>query len=160
MVRFAEGVHQRGNYGEVEIIVTQKKLVVKGRSLPHSVSFSGEVLLSEEPITFAGTVDVNSGMVGEPTHPLYGESVANKILVFPTGKGPTSDPYALYFLKRQELAPKAIINRTLNPTTLVGALMSNIPILFGIAECLSSIFESGEKVDIETREDELIITKP
>ena len=58
---------------------------VKGRVISKGVA-SGEVLLSSEPISFLGGVDAKSGKVVEPGHPLFGKSVAGKVLVFPRGK--------------------------------------------------------------------------
>lgn len=89
----------------------------------------GEALVSPEPIGFLGGVDPETGWVVEPGHPLEGQSVAGKILVFPTGKGSTVGSYTLYRLARNGLAPAAIINRESEPIVAIGAIMADIPMV-------------------------------
>ena len=45
----------------------------------------GEALVSHEPICFYLT-DPKTGVIREKTHELAGKNVANKVLVFPSGK--------------------------------------------------------------------------
>ncbi|MBC7223302.1 MAG: DUF126 domain-containing protein [Anaerolineae bacterium] len=89
----------------------------------------GLALVSPEPIGFLGGVDPESGRVVEPGHPLEGQSVAGRVLVFPTGKGSTVGSYVLYRLAREGLAPAAIINRESEPIVAIGAIMGDIPMV-------------------------------
>ncbi|MGQ9594045.1 MAG: DUF126 domain-containing protein [Anaerolineae bacterium] len=89
----------------------------------------GEALVSPEPIGFLGGVDPETGRVVEPGHPLEGQSVAGKVLVFPTGKGSTVGSYVLYRLARNGLAPAAIVNQESEPIVAVGAIMGDIPMV-------------------------------
>ena len=50
---------------------------------------SGEALVSSDSISFYGGVDPDNGVIVEKGHDLEGQSVAGKILVFPSGKGST-----------------------------------------------------------------------
>ena len=89
----------------------------------------GTALVSPEPIGFFGMVDAETGLVVEQGHSLQGESVAGRILVFPTSKGSTVGGYSLYRLARAGLAPAAIINAESEPIVAVGAIISDIPML-------------------------------
>jgi hypothetical protein len=89
----------------------------------------GEALVSREPIGFFGGVDPETGVVIDVGHPLQGECVAGRVLVFPTGKGSTVGSYILYRLKRSGVAPAAIINAESEPIVAVGAIISEIPML-------------------------------
>lgn len=89
----------------------------------------GEALVSPEPIGFLGGVDPETGRVVEPGHPLEGQSVVGKVLVFPTGKGSTVGSYTLYRLARKGLAPAAILNRESEPIVAIGAIMGDIPMV-------------------------------
>jgi hypothetical protein len=89
----------------------------------------GIALVSSEPIGFFGMVDTETGIVIEKGHPLEGESLAGKVLVFPTGKGSTVGSYSLYRLAKAGLAPAAIINVESEPIVAVGAIISGIPML-------------------------------
>jgi putative nucleotidyltransferase with HDIG domain len=89
----------------------------------------GEALVSPDPIGFLGGVDPDTGVVVEPGHPLEGQCVAGRVLVFPTGKGSTVGSYTLYRLARNGLAPAAIINAEADPVVAVGAIIAEIPMV-------------------------------
>ena len=85
--------------------------------------------MSPDPIGFLGGVDPDTGVVVEPGHPLEGQCVAGRVLVFPTGKGSTVGSYTLYRLARNGLAPAAIINAEADPVVAVGAIIAEIPMV-------------------------------
>lgn len=89
----------------------------------------GAALVSREPVGFLGGVDGATGIVTERGHPLEGECVAGKVLVFPTGKGSTVGSYVLYQLAANGLAPAAILNAESEPIVAVGAIISEIPMV-------------------------------
>ena len=88
---------------------------------------SGEALVTSMGISFFGGVDPESGVVIERGHELEGESIAGKVLVFPTGKGSTVGSYTLYRLERAGMAPIAIINAECETITAVGCIIAEIP---------------------------------
>lgn len=98
----------------------------KGRKI-YSGQASGEALVSSMGISFFGGVDPESGVVVERDHDLEGQSIAGKVLVFPTGKGSTVGSYTLYRLKRAGLAPVAIVNAECETITAVGCIIAEIP---------------------------------
>jgi predicted aconitase with swiveling domain len=87
----------------------------------------GEALVTAMGISFYGGVDPQSGCVVEKGHELEGQSIAGRVLVFPTGKGSTVGSYTLYRLKKAGLAPAAIINAEAETITAVGCIISDIP---------------------------------
>jgi len=89
----------------------------------------GEALVSSEPIGFLGGVDPDTGVVIEAGHPLEGQCVAGRVLVFPTGKGSTVGSYTLYRLARNGLGPAAIVNSEADPVVAVGAIIAEIPMV-------------------------------
>jgi predicted aconitase with swiveling domain len=93
---------------------------------------SGAALVSREPISFFGGVDPDTGIVMEEGHPLKGESIAGRVLVFPRGKGSTVGSYTLYRLKKNGKAPAAILTRECETIVAVGTIISEIPCLDGI----------------------------
>ena len=88
---------------------------------------SGQALVSRMGISFYGGVDPETGLITEAGHDLEGQSVAGKVLVFPSGKGSTVGSYILYRLKHNGLAPAAIINVECETITAVGCIISEIP---------------------------------
>ena len=89
----------------------------------------GAALVSPEPLGFFGMVDAETGIVVERGHPLAGQSIAGRVLVFPTGKGSTVGSYSLYRLAKAGLAPAAIINAESEPIVAVGAIIGDIPMV-------------------------------
>ena len=90
---------------------------------------SGEALVSRLGISFFGGVDPESGIIMEAGHDLQGQSIAGKVLVFPSGKGSTVGSYVLYRLKKSNHAPLAIINADCETIIAVGCIIAEIPCL-------------------------------
>jgi predicted aconitase with swiveling domain len=126
-------------------IVLRCKCASPGRS-------SGEALTSTDMIAFGGTPILKTGVVGEPNHVLLGKNIAGKILVYPTGKGSTGDPYSCYFLMKYGSAPKAIINRAANPTTVVAAILCEIPMVYECNRDPLEVIETGDWVEVNADE--------
>ncbi len=107
---------------------------------------SGKALVSPEPIGFLGGVDPKTGTVVEPGHPLYGQSVAGKVLVFPNGKGSTVGSYTILRLAANGVAPLAMINARSEPIVAVGALLADIPMVDMIPV---DEFHTGDDVSVD-----------
>jgi len=99
---------------------------MKGRTI-YPGKTEGEALVSKTPIGFYGGIDAKTGIVIEKGHELEGKSVTNKILVFPNGKGSTVGSYVIYALKKNGVAPKAIINRETETIVATGVILAGIP---------------------------------
>lgn len=107
-------------------------MILQGRSIAPGTA-SGISLCTRMGISFFGGVDPDTGMVVEPGHELFGQSVAGRILCFPTGKGSTVGSYTLYRLKKNGKAPAAIINSSCETITAVGCIISEIPCVDQVA---------------------------
>ncbi|MCQ8893875.1 MAG: DUF126 domain-containing protein [Methanolinea sp.] len=89
----------------------------------------GRALVSPAPISFLSGVDPETGAVVEKGHPLEGQVITGKVLVFPHGRGSTVGSYVLYALSRNKKAPAAMINEEAEPIIAVGAIMGRIPLV-------------------------------
>ena len=99
---------------------------LKGRKIYKGVA-EGEAIVTKDGISFYGGVDPDTGKVVEVGHELEGQSVAGKILVFPTGKGSTVGSYTMYRMKKNNTAPAAIVNKQIDTIIAVGCIISEIP---------------------------------
>jgi hypothetical protein len=106
----------------------------------------GIALVSREPLSFYGGVDAKTGMVIEEGHELKGECVKDKILVFPKGKGSTVGSYIIYGLKKNGVAPKAIVNEETETIVATGVILTGIPCVDGIE--ISKI-KTGDKLIVD-----------
>jgi hypothetical protein len=127
--------------------------VLKGRKI-FAGKASGEALVSDQPVSFYGGVDPDTGVVVEKGHPLEGKSVAGKVLVFPSGKGSTVGSYTIYRLKKNGKAPVAIVNKECETIVAVGAIISEIP-------CIDRVdigkIRDGAKVVVDSEKGEVHI---
>jgi len=118
--------------------------VIHGRAVVQG-NAEGVALVSDRPISFLGGIDPESSKIIERGHPLEGQPVAGRVLVFPTGKGSTVGSYVLYRLAKAGLAPCAIINANSEPIVAVGALISGIPMVDRVD---IGRFETGMRVSV------------
>ena len=109
---------------------------------------SGPALVSRQAISFLGNVNPGTGVVVDPAHELFGQSIAGKVLVFPGGKGSTVGSYVIYQLKKRGLAPAAMINLRSEPIVAVGAIISGIPLVDRVPEWVLQIV-SGTLVEVD-----------
>jgi predicted aconitase with swiveling domain len=120
---------------------------VKARTISKGVG-EGELLVSSKPVSFYGGVDPNTGVVTDAESDIKGQSIAGKILVFPTGKGSTVGSYTLYRLKKNGKAPAAIINGDCETICAVGGIISEVPLVDkpegGLAQ-----FKTGAKAKVD-----------
>lgn len=98
----------------------------KGRTI-YPGNAEGEALVSKEPIGFYGGIDAKTGIVIEKGHELEGKCIKDKILVFPCGKGSTVGSYVIYGLKKNGVAPAAIINKETETIVATGVILAGIP---------------------------------
>jgi len=109
-------------------------------------SAEGLALVSPEPIGFLGGIDPETGLVIERGHALEGQSVAGRVLVFPTGKGSTVGSYTLYWMARAGTAPAAIVNSRSEAIVAVGAIMAGIPM---VDEIDIGLIQTGDRVRVD-----------
>lgn len=118
------------------------KILVQGKT-------KGIILKSEMPINFLGTVDKKSGIISDKNHDLFEKSIANTVLVFPSGVGSSVGAYTIYSIKSNESAPLAMICKKADLTVATGCALANIPVLI-ISDDEFDSLTNGLKVEIDT----------
>jgi predicted aconitase with swiveling domain len=103
-------------------------MILKGRAI-NKGNAEGEAVVFKSPFSFTGDFDVNTGTLIRKDHPSMGEKIAQKILVFPMGKGAVNAAITLYKAHKQGNAPSGIICRKADPLTLECAITIDIPIM-------------------------------
>lgn len=127
----------------------EKKIVLKGMTRTTG-SAEGEALVSEKAISWAPCSVLNDGTITMPDHPLTGQNVKNKIIVYPTVTGSTSGAFGLLFkIKGTKKGPAGIICRNLHTIDLSGALAGEIPSVDGLDKDPIETIKTGDWVKIE-----------
>ena len=121
---------------------------LKGRPISRGQA-EGEALVTNQSISFLGSIDPDTGIVVEKGHELEGKDVTGKVLVFPSGKGSTVGSYVMYQLKKNKTAPAAVINRSAEPIVAVGAIISDIPMVDSTKPDAVDIIRTGDRVRVD-----------
>ena len=122
--------------------------LVRGRKISGGTA-EGLALISHEPISFFGGINPDTGVVTEKGHELEGTTVKDRVLVFPNGKGSTVGSYTLYRMKKNGVAPRAIINVECEPIVAVGAIISEIPTVDRLERNPLTLFQSGKRLKVD-----------
>ena len=109
----------------------------------------GEAIVTSQAISFLGSIDPKTGVVIEKGHELAGKSIKGKVLVFPGGKGSTVGSYVIYQLKKNGVAPAAMINIKAEPIVAVGAIISDIPLVDKVEKDPVTAIKTGDKVLVD-----------
>jgi len=126
---------------------------MKGRMISPGYA-KGVAIVSHEPIGFYGGVDIKTGIIIEKNHVLEGENIKNKILVFPCGKGSTVGSYVIYGLKKNDVAPAAIINSETETIVATGVILAGIPSVDHID--INNI-KTGDIVEVDASKSEVFV---
>ena len=105
------------------------------------VDTEGEILFVEEPISFLGDLNPETGELRG-----YG-SVRGKILIIPVAVGSTVGSYVLYACVMNGYRPKALILGKPDAMSITGAIIAGIPVfqLLDPWDSLKSVLSACQK---------------
>jgi predicted aconitase with swiveling domain len=117
--------------------------IVRGRA-------AGPALVSKEPISFLGDVDIRTGTVVGDLPSVRGQSLAGKVLLFPVSIGSAGAWRFLYQLYQHGTHPVALVCRDVpDPSVVQGAILAKIPIVCAPEEDVLSTIEPGAEVEVD-----------
>jgi len=122
--------------------------IIKGRVISKG-TVSGEALLSEDAISFSGGVDLD-GVIVENQHPLKGQSLTGKILVFPALKGSAAGMWMLYRLALKGKAPIGLVVREADAILTAAAIFGEIPTMDHFDQDPLTCIKNGDAVRVDT----------
>jgi uncharacterized protein len=94
-----------------------------GRTLVPGTA-EGRALVLDEPLSFWGGVDPETGEITDVRHPQHGASIAGRILVMPSGRGSSSSSSVLAESIRAGTAPAAIVLGEADPILALAAIVA------------------------------------
>lgn len=119
----------------------------------------GNALVSKDPICFY-LVEPKTGIVREKEHHLDGQSVAGKVLVFPTGKASSAVQMdGLVKLLLNKNAPSAMIVTDAEPVLVGSAVLTKIPLVDRLERNPFETINSGDFVKVDADKGIVTITK-
>ena len=123
----------------------------------------GKILATQQNISFWGGVDPATGMIIDPRHELFDQSITAKVLAFPYGKGSAAAPLVLLELAKQATAPAAIINIETDPLLVAGPIICKhfygtaIPVV-ALARAAFDRLQTGQAATVDSVKGEVVIT--
>lgn len=109
----------------------------------------GEALVSDEPICFYLT-DPKTGRVREKGHMLEGKNIADKVLVFPSGKASSVVQIdGLFKLVSNKVGPKAMIVKDVETVLIVSAVIANVPLVDRLEKDPFEMIKTGDFVRVD-----------
>jgi uncharacterized protein len=94
-----------------------------GRTLVPGTA-EGRALVLDEPLSFWGGVDPETGDITDVRHPQHGASITGRILVMPSGRGSSSSSSVLAESIRAGTAPAAIVLGEADPILALAAIVA------------------------------------
>ena len=92
--------------------------------LLNGASVDATALALTAPISFWGGVDPVSGLISDPRHPQYGESIAGRVLLIPATVGSSSAAAVLLELVHAGRGPAAIVLHEPDAILLLGLIVA------------------------------------
>jgi predicted aconitase with swiveling domain len=96
--------------------VSARRVLVAGAAV-------GPVAASREMLSFWGGVDPATGIVIDHRHPLCGESIAQRVVVLPKGKGSSTGSYVLLDAWAGGVGPAAVLLNEVDEIIALGAVV-------------------------------------
>jgi predicted aconitase with swiveling domain len=122
---------------------------IRGRGIVHGTAI-GIALVSPEPFSFLGDLDIRTGMVVNRTSSIRGQSVGGRVLVLPVSVGSAGAWRFLYQLFVHGTNPVAIVTRALPDSSLVqGAILAGVPVVCDPGEDVLSMISTGDTVEVD-----------
>ena len=123
-------------------------VVIRGRGALGGVA-EGPALISRRTITGWGGVDIRTGKVKEPGHPLEGMSLKGSILILEGSRG--SNGWSIFFHAAQVsgFGPAALVFPHLDSRTAVTAAVLNVPMLTDLEDDPFALISVGDRVRVD-----------
>ena len=112
----------------------------------HGEVVEGEALVSPEAVHFNIDFDQATGICVRTGHPLEGQSIRDKIVVFSYGKGGITNDLGLSAMATQGTAPKGIIVAAAKPDLIHGAISGGVSAMDGFDTDPVQSLKSGNHV--------------
>lgn len=109
----------------------------------------GEALVADATLTGWDTFDLVTGAVTEPGHPLFGCSVAGKVLVVRGARGSTGWGTQFLKLRVSGLAPAAMLFPQVDSRIGAACVVTRVPVVTDLDQDIFKVIRSGDHVWVD-----------
>ena len=123
-------------------------MVLKGNCVNKGKA-EGEAIVITAPFSFLGELNADTGKIASPFHEQFGESIKNKVLVIPTGKGSSMGPIIGWYAMKARNNPAAILCVEAESIIASVAITANIPMVDKLDKNPLDVIKSGDYVKVD-----------
>lgn len=137
---------------------------VKGKAVQRG-KVRAEAIVTNQVFGFWGGVDTNTGEIIDERHELYGQTIKDKVFVFPEGRGSTVGAAVILEMVRCNSAPVAMVNRQTEVILATGAILAEefynkvIPVVHQLDEDPVKTIKTGDLVEVNGDTGDVVIMK-
>lgn len=106
-------------------------------------------LVTREPISGFGGIDVATGTVIEPRHELFGQCFTGRVLVFPGAKGSSGWSGFFQSTRLMGTAPAALVFDVITTKAVLGAIVTRVPTVVQAAPAPVDTIRTGDLVEVD-----------
>jgi len=133
-------------------------MILKGKTVKKGI-VEGEAIVSQLPFSYLGDLNPETGTVAPKGHDLEGQSIADKIFVFATGKGSTVGPNVAAMAKQLGNAPKGMICVEVEPVMAMVAIRNDIPMVHKLDQNPLEVIKTGDYIKMDATEGTVEVIK-
>jgi predicted aconitase with swiveling domain len=113
------------------------------------LAVSGGALVAADNFSARYDLDRAKGVFSRPGHKLFGQSYADRILVFDTAKGGVASAWMLHDMAARGIVPRALIFNRVNPILAQGAAFGGVTLVDRFTVDVTQIFRTGDELRVD-----------
>lgn len=129
--------------------------VFTGRTAVSGDVIEGEAIVSTMPFGFFGGCNPREGIIIDQWHDLHGESIKDKVFIYPEGRGSTVGAAVMLELVRTGSAPLAILNNQCELISQCGCILAkklydvSLPMIDQFQTDITRAIKTGDRIRID-----------
>jgi predicted aconitase with swiveling domain len=110
---------------------------------------TGTALVATDNFSARYDLDRVKGVFSRPSHKLFGQSYADRILVLDTAKGGVATAWMLHDMATRGIVPRALVFNRVNPILAQGAAFGRIALVDRFDGDVTQIFRTGDELRVD-----------
>jgi hypothetical protein len=110
---------------------------------------TGAALVAADNFSARYDLDRRQGVFSRPSHLLFGESYAGRILVLNDAKGGVATAWMLHEMAARGIVPRALVFNRVNPILAQGAAFGGIALVDRFDGDVTRLFRTGDELRID-----------
>ena len=110
---------------------------------------TGTALVAADNFSARYDLDRVKGVFSRPSHQLFGQSYADRILVLDTAKGGVATAWMLHEMKARGIVPRALIFNHVNPILAQGAAFGGVALVDRFDGDVTQLIRTGDELRVD-----------